>query len=148
MGDLTSQRIFNAFSDRTLPKSEWTHEAHLRVCWIALATKDQTDALKFLRRAVSAYNEATGVENSQTGGYHETLTRYYVGAVASLDAVTFNDVNDAPRCSTTAPLRHLTRTVLFSRTARTEWIEPDIDPLCWSPKLQGSAHNDNGSGRV
>lgn len=132
MPDARSRRTFEAFCDLTLPKPEWTHEAHLVVCRVALSTRTRTATVDFLRDAIRSYNEATGVENSTSSGYHETLTRYFVGAVASLDGATLPEVLRARRCTTSAPLRHWSRELLFSPAARAEWVEPDLASLPWA----------------
>lgn len=132
MIDAVTQHTLNAFRDLTLSKSEWTHEAHLRVCWAVLASRDPSETVEFLREAIRSYNEATGVANTKTSGYHETLTRYYVEAVASLDSANIDGVLHSPRCSTSAPLQHWTRQTLFSATARAAWIEPDRAALPWT----------------
>ena len=131
MIDRTSQSVFDAFVDLTLPKAEWTHEAHLRACWVALQTVPPGSTIDFLRHSIRTYNEATGVANTATTGYHETLTRYFVRAVASLDARSITEVLDSPRCQTSAPLNHWNRTTLFGRRARAEWVPPDRVPLSW-----------------
>lgn len=132
MLDALSQWTFASFCARTLPRSDWTHEAHLRVCWAALSERTPTETVAFLRSAIRAYNQATGVDNTPTNGYHETLTRYFVDAVASLGAASVDDVIGAPRCRVDAPLRHWSRVVLFSRLARAHWVEPDLAELPWS----------------
>lgn len=129
MTDPESQHIFDQFVDRSLPKAEWTHRAHLVVCWVALHHRDAAGAGAFLRDAITAYNEATGVENTTTSGYHETLTQYYVAAVAELAAATVDELFEAPACSATAPGRHWSRALLFSPTARAQWVDPDLTPL-------------------
>ncbi|WP_395156845.1 hypothetical protein [Ilumatobacter sp.] len=134
MIDAQTQQTFDAFCDLTLPKSDWTHGAHLRVCWAALTTtRDPAATVELLRQTIRAYNTATGVENTATSGYHETLTQYFVGAVASLSPTSILEVVGSSRCSTQAPLRHWSRTLLFSPKARATWIEPDETPLPWPP---------------
>ena len=128
---------FDEFCDLTLPKAEWTHEAHLVVCHAALGSRTPLETVDFLRKAIRAYNNVTGVENTTTSGYHETLTRYYVGAVASLGSVPRAEVVAAARCATTAPLDYWTPTVLFAPTARAGWVHPDRAPLPW-PRLDRS----------
>lgn len=132
MIDAETKRIFDGFCDRTLPKPEWTHEAHLRVCWAALTTRTVDEAIDFLRVGIRAYNEATGVENTATSGYHETLTIYFARTIADLRATTIGSVIDFPRATTSAPLDHWSRDVLFSHAARAEWTEPDLAPLPWA----------------
>ena len=139
MPDATSLQTFQSFCERTLPKSEWTHEAHLVVCRVALASRTPVETVEFLRDAIRTYNEATGVENTTTSGYHETLTRYYVAAVASLGPVPLDEVLAAPRCATAAPLGHWNREVLFSPAARADWVDPDLAPLPWPRPGRGRA---------
>ncbi len=134
MIDAECKRIFDEFADRSLAKTEWTHRAHLVVCWVALQSRTEGAALTFLRDAIRRYNEATGVANTPTSGYHETLTRYYVRAVASLAAENIDVVLDAPECRVDAPLRLWSRELLFTFEARAHWVEPDLEPLP-TPKL-------------
>ncbi len=122
-------RILCQFCDHTLPKAQWTHDAHLAACWAVVATTPAPDALEYLRNAIRSYNEATGVANTATSGYHETLTAYFVYAVAGLQAESVNAVLVAPRCRRDAPLQHWSRSRLFSECARSMWVEPDLEPL-------------------
>jgi hypothetical protein len=94
-------------------------------------------ALNLLRDRIRAYNVATGVENTSSEGYHETITRFYLAVIgaflASVDSgrpidelaqeliERFGDRN--------LPLRHYTRARLFSAGARLGWLEPDLEPL-------------------
>ncbi|MEM1334580.1 MAG: hypothetical protein AAGG08_14095, partial [Actinomycetota bacterium] len=82
-----------------------------------------------LRVAIRSYNEATGVENTATSGYHETITRYFVQAVAALRADDLATVLGARSCERGAPLRHWSRPILFGPAARARWVEPDLRPL-------------------
>ena len=101
------------------------------MCHTALVSRTPAETVDFLRGAIRAYNEATGVENTATSGYHETLTRYFVGAVASLQPSSLAAVLRAPRCAAAAPRSHWTHAVLFGAPARAEWVEPDRAPLPW-----------------
>ena len=127
----SSSRLFRQFCDRTLPKVRWTHEAHLTVCWHALA-EHGAGALDWLRVAIPAYNDATQTPNTSASGYHETLTVYYVEAVAHAGATRPEQLWAQPWCSREAPLRHWSRTTLFDPAARAGWVEPDLAPLPWA----------------
>lgn len=123
--------LLRAFHDHTLPKPAWTHEAHVSVCWATLAQQNPADALDHLRTAIRSYNESVGTANTDTDGYHETITRYYVGAVAALRDRPLVEVLAHPTCSRTAALEHWSRDLLFSVAARHAWVEPDLHPLPW-----------------
>mgnify|MGYP001816738770 CR=1 FL=1 len=142
MIDASSRRLHRAFLDRTLAKEEWDHRAHLTVCWVTLDDRTPEAALGELRAAIRAYNEATGVANTATGGYHETITRYFVGAVADLRAPTIEHVLADDRCRRTAPFDHWSRELLLSTDARLNWRAPDVAPLPWGDPFtdRPSAH--------
>src|ERR1700744_4988223 len=66
--------------DRTLPKPRWTHAAHFAAAvWILLRRPDLTPE-RDLPGIIRAYNAATGVANTDTSGYHETVTQASLGA--------------------------------------------------------------------
>ena len=131
MLDLTSHHLFDRFADLSLPATEWDHTAHLTVCRVALDDRPPAAALAFLRDTIRRYNEATGRPDTADAGYHETLTVYYIGAVAALGPVPLDAVLTAGSCARTAPLRHWSRGLLFSRPARAGWVDPDLRPIPW-----------------
>ena len=71
-------RIAEAFLACTLPKAEWTHEAHLKVGLWHCLRYSADESLNLLRERISKYNISTGVQNTESSGYHETITRFYV----------------------------------------------------------------------
>jgi hypothetical protein len=66
--------------DRTLPKSRWTHAAHFAAAIWVLMCRPDLEAPIALPPAIRAYNESTGVANTDTGGYHETITQASIRA--------------------------------------------------------------------
>ncbi|MDD9368766.1 MAG: hypothetical protein PV358_01490 [Acidimicrobiales bacterium] len=140
MNDGDAARLVEEFEHLRLPKPQWTHEAHLVVCRATLQRLGPAGALAHLRRAIRAYNESTGGANTDTDGYHETLTAYYVGAVDAVSALALDELVAHPACARTAPLTHWSRDRLFSVAARRSWVPPDREPLAWwSPALAGPA---------
>lgn len=122
---------------RTLPRPEWTHEAHLAACaWLVLERADVTLEAQ-LPGIIRSYNEAVGGVNDDTQGYHETLTQLYIIGVrrflatceeesllAKVNALLASDM--APR---DWPFRFYSRELLFSVPARRGWVEPDLAPI-------------------
>lgn len=125
------------FLARTLPKPEWTHEAHISTTsWIILERPDispERDLPNLIRR----YNESVGGVNSDTEGYHETITQVFIrtlrlGLAKSEGQGLCERVNAtllAPEGRRDWPLRFYSRERLFSKEARLGWVEPDIVPL-------------------
>lgn len=129
----TPEDMFDAFVNGRLALDEWTHEAHLITAVVALRDRTPHETLDFLRDAIQTHNCGIGIRNTDTEGYHETITRYYVTAVAhALDEEpTIDHVMAAPTCSGAAPLEHWSRDLLFSTEARRGWVAPDIKATPW-----------------
>jgi hypothetical protein len=66
--------------DRTLPKSVWTHAAHFASAVWLIRHQGRIFTARELPGFIRAYNEATGVANSETSGYHETITQASIRA--------------------------------------------------------------------
>jgi hypothetical protein len=129
--------LVRQFLNGTLPKEAWTHHAHLRVgLWHVLALSRE-EALASLRRGICRLNEIHGTLNTPTGGYHETITRFYVLQIEKFlqsrdRSHSFADLATALIAQlpdSKLPLDYYSRELLYSVTARATWIEPDLQPL-------------------
>ena len=136
----TAEEIFSLvrrFDDCTLPREEWTHAAHLTVALWHLLQYDWAEAVSRVREGIRAYNAAHGVRQTPTGGYHETLTIFWMCAVRSFLDTGRNEGRSlvalanslAASADSGLPLRHYSRELLFSAEARANWVEPDLLPL-------------------
>lgn len=131
---MTPEETFDAFVNGRLPKDAWTHEAHLITAWVALRDRSPEQTLAFLRDAIQTHNCGIGIRNTDTSGYHETLTRYYITAVERAMADGAGDLEslfEHPFCARTAPLNYWSREVLFGTDARLGWVEPDVVSAPW-----------------
>ena len=126
------------FAACTIPKSEWTHTAHLLVGAWHVARFGAEEALARLRAGIRKLNDSHGTINSPASGYHETITRAYVSLLAELLAGAAPDAPLAPHAAALlagplsardALLRFYARETLMSARARAEWVEPDLRPL-------------------
>ena len=71
--DAEIEHIGRGLLDCSLPKIEWTHAAHFAAAFWLLR-RSEADAARDMPRLIRAYNVATGVPNSDSSGYHETIT--------------------------------------------------------------------------
>lgn len=137
VSDAAVRRVGAGLLDRTLPKAEWTHEAHLAACTWLLVERPDILPERDLPAIIRGYNIAVGGVNDDSQGYHETLTQLYVRGVRTILAgidgkglcATVNAVLGSPIAPRDWPLRHYSRERLFSVEARRAWIEPDLAPL-------------------
>jgi hypothetical protein len=112
--------------EASLPQPEWTHRGHITAAHFLISTRGRDAALALCRERIPLLNAAHGVENSDTGGYHETLTVFYVSAVA--DAVARGCTLDETlaELDRNAALRWWSEPVLMSVAARRRFVPPDV----------------------
>ena len=132
--DAAVRRVGTGLLDRTLPREEWTHEAHLAACAWILLEHLEIEPERDLPGIIRSYNVAVGGVNDDSQGYHETLTQLYIRGVRSfladrgrerlLDAVNALLVSD--KADRDWPLRFYSKKHLFSVAARRGWVEPDL----------------------
>ena len=135
--ELEIDAFLAAFEGGTLPKERWTHGAHLLTgaCYVHGLGRDA--ALEKMRVCVRRYNESVGGKNTDTSGYHETITvmwirlldgfRREVGAMeraefARLAVERFAGEKDVFK-------RYYDFDVVGSVEARLEWVEPNLMEL-------------------
>lgn len=120
---------------RTLPRAEWTHEAHLAATTYLLLRRPDVDIDKELPGIIRRYNESVGGVNSDSEGYHETITRVFLAGVrlflSEADAKEplhelVNELLLSPMGRRDWPLRFYSRDRLLSVEARRAFIPPDL----------------------
>jgi hypothetical protein len=128
-------RYADQFTNCTLPVSEWTHEMHLIMALNTLVYHKEKP-LEIMRTKIKKYNESIGKQNSDTQGYHETLTIFWLNAVnefcqslttfsydeSTVDELLFNE-NLANR---NLFLKYYTLDNILSTQARKEYVKPDL----------------------
>ena len=117
----------------TLPRPEWTHEAHLGATFYLAVERPEIDLDAELPGIIRRYNESVGGRNTDTEGYHHTITLTYLAAVRTHAAESPGDLCDcvnvlllSDRGRRDWPLRFYSPERLFSREARLGWVEPDL----------------------
>jgi hypothetical protein len=136
--DAEIEHLGERFLACALPKEEWTHEAHLATTtWLLLKRRD-IDVDKDLPKLIRRYHERVGGVNSDTEGYHETITRVFLSGVrlflseADPSEPLHELVNElllSPMGRRDWPLRFYSRDQLLSVEARRAFIPPDLAAL-------------------
>ena len=121
-----------------LPREEWTHEAHLAATTYLLLRRPEIDLDQELPGLIRRYNESVGGVNSDTEGYHETITRVFLHGVrmflSEADGLQplhelVNELLRSPMGKRDWPLRFYSSERLFSVEARRAWVAPDLSAL-------------------
>lgn len=134
--DAEIERVALGVIERTLPKPEWTHAAHFAAAFWVLRRPDM-NAERDMPKLIRAYNLATGVANTDTSGYHETITLASVRAARRFLAErpekplheALNELMASRFGRSDWLLEYWSKPVLFSVMARRAWIDPDLKPL-------------------
>jgi hypothetical protein len=136
--DAEIEHLGERFLARALPKEEWTHEAHLATTTWLLLKRPDIDVNKELPGFIRRYNESVGGVNSDSEGYHETITRVFLAGVRLFLSETglkeplhelVNELLLSPMGRRDWPLRFYSRDRLISVEARRNFIPPDLAAL-------------------
>ncbi|MFA5965545.1 MAG: hypothetical protein WC804_16140 [Sphingomonas sp.] len=123
---------------RTLPRAEWTHEAHLGATLWLIRDRHDIDVDAEIATIISRYNESVGGVNDATQGYHDSITRAFVAGIRAhlasrppaeplVDAA--NALLASPAGQRDWPLRFYSRALLNSAAARLAFVPPDLAPF-------------------
>ena len=136
--DAAIEHLGEGLVARTLTKPEWTHEAHLAATTYLLSRRPDIDLDKELPDIIRRFNESVGGVNSDTEGYHETITRVFLhGVRLFLEEADpreplhelVNELLLSPMGRRDWPLRFYSGERLFSVEARRHFIPPDVAAL-------------------
>lgn len=134
--DRDIESIARGVMDRTLPAAAWTHQAHFAAA-IWMIARHGDEAFAMMPGLIRAYNEATNTPNTDTGGYHETITQASLRATRSVlcahEGVALSrvlkELLGREFGASGWLLAYWRKETLFSVAARRTWIEPDVQPL-------------------
>ncbi|MEP7316389.1 MAG: hypothetical protein ABI667_06810 [Sphingomicrobium sp.] len=136
--DANVARVGEGLLARTLPREEWTHEAHLAATTYLMLKHPEIDLDRELPDLIRRYNESLGGVNDDTQGYHDTITKAFLHGVrlflSETDAAApiheiVNDLLHSPMGKRDWPLRFWSKDKLFSVAARGGFVAPDIANL-------------------
>jgi hypothetical protein len=126
------------FLMKEIPTRLWTHGAHLAVGLWHVDRHGADEALPRLRDGIRSLNEHYGNTNTESAGYHETITRAQVGLLADFlrrsDSTVplierYAQLMASPLADRSVLFRFYSRDYLMSNHARAVWVEPDLAPI-------------------
>ncbi|MCC6727178.1 MAG: hypothetical protein IT258_21925 [Saprospiraceae bacterium] len=134
-----AERLIAGFNACTLPKEEWTHEAHL-IGGLWMLSQFGDKALDEMRTRIKRFNESVGGVNDDQNGYHETLTVFWLWALREMFAdddgkLYWNqDAVDDIIFDETLADRNLwaefySKERMMSVEARRQYVAPDLKPM-------------------
>ncbi len=129
--------LFERFCSTTLEKEKWTHAAHLTGGLCFLKQYDKYEATCRMKSSIIAFNLSVGGENTGSGGYHETLTifwlevlHFYVTEHPEYSLLELcNRFLQSPLADKKLPFYFYDRDVLMSAFYRSRFVTPDKQAL-------------------
>ncbi len=126
-------QFIRQFEACEIPTSEFNHQAHLRLAYVYLVENDTESAVQLMKNALTNFLEHNGID---TAKYHETITKAWILAVKHFMNKTKNS-NSAEELISQNPemldtkimMTHYSAEVLFSDTARNEFVQPNLEPI-------------------
>ena len=126
--------IVVGFIDHTLPKEAWTHQTHVMVAFWFNTHYAFEDAFAKIKASIIAYNEAIGGQNTDTAGYHETITWFWMKYTKNylLENIDFTleevcqKFFESENSLKELPLKYYSAELLASTKARKQQVEGDI----------------------
>lgn len=131
------------FERAAIPREEWTHAAHLTIGVWHVHRFGPEGAIERLRRGIRALNDRHGTANTESSGYHETITIAYVRLIdlflSAGDAGAplerrVEQLLASPLADRAHLLQFWSRERLMSPAARAAWTPPDLSPLALRPR--------------
>ena len=142
---MTSEILFATIRDLTehtdrlldfsLPKSRSTHAGHLAAAYDLLNRYSEDHLIEIMPNIIRKYNDATQTPNTDSDGYHHTITLFYIRAIAHFKRelpAPISNLDGCHRLITSSygqkdfMLRFYSEDCLFSPTARPSWVAPDL----------------------
>jgi hypothetical protein len=131
-------RIGEGLMACSLPREEWTHGAHFAAALWLMRYRPELEPASVMPGLIRAFNESVGGVNSDTAGYHETITQASLRAARGVfdsfpaDVPVWRIVNALMKTNLANPnwlLEYWSRDRLMSVEARRAWLEPDLKAL-------------------
>lgn len=130
--------LIEKFTNKTLPKSEWNHEAHIMVAIWHNLNYEFEKALALVKSKIISYNEAVGTLNTNTAGYHESLTIFWMIYTKNYliennhlsPEEVYHQFLNSESSNKNIGLEYYSTDKLFSVHARKKWINGDVQKIC------------------
>jgi hypothetical protein len=133
---MNDRRFLAAFEAAAIPRDRWTHRDHVRMAFLYLRDHSFDDALCRIRSGIRALNHANQVPETDTTGYHETVTVAWAKLIRSAIQVHGPSSTFSAFISANPHLRHksllrlyYTRERILASNAKSTFVAPDLAPL-------------------
>jgi hypothetical protein len=128
MNQATWDELARRFEAGEIAKEEWTHVAHIAVGAWMLAHCERAEAGARMRAGIQRLNVRLGGENTADAGFHETLTEFWLLAIA-IRLERGMPLEEILRLPAGLWREHYSVDLPKCRASRREWTPPDLKPI-------------------
>ena len=126
------KKIISAFEDASIKRDAWGHPEHLIIAFHYLDKHEPEDAFRRMKSGILNLLDSFDLDLEKEMPYHETLTRFWMDTVSEFrkEKSTFCLANINELIKTRDkhyPEKFYSKSTLFSKKARREYVEPDKD---------------------
>ena len=135
------EEIIAGFEAGTFPKEQWSHELHFLMALWYLHRFPAETAEDLIKNGIRNYNKKQGGMNTESAGYHETVTEFYI-RVLTFFLNNFAEEKEFEQLWKIARkeeftgkdyiFRFYSKEYLFDKKARKNWCKPDLRPFNFS----------------
>ncbi len=137
MNNQELKALIAGFEQGTWPVSQWTHHCHIYMALWYLSSLSADDASIRIKEGIKKYNVSQEVDNTSTGGYHETITEFYIRILTiymervAFDATdqAWSSIQDQAFMDKNFPLQFYSEACMMTPLARSYWCEPDLKSI-------------------
>jgi hypothetical protein len=144
--------ILKRFEDATIGRDEWKHAEHMVVALFYLREYDLATAVAKMRTGIlDLLEKGFGLDLSKEMPYHQTITVFWMRLVShhlsrSNGRSLLETANElAAYYDKDHPLKFYSKVLLFSDTARQQWVEPDLRAI--ESGTEGRSYRGHGEDR-
>ncbi|MDH5366125.1 MAG: hypothetical protein OEW67_04010 [Cyclobacteriaceae bacterium] len=132
------KKMILGFENGSLAKEKWTHIAHFEMALWYTYHEPIHKARKLIKEGIKNYNLSVGGENTDSSGYHETITELYILIIINYQLsfkneydfeILIKELYNQPFIEKTFLFQFYTKDRLMSVEARKKWVDPDVIPI-------------------
>ena len=142
--DASLAKFVAEWESGSLPKTRWTHGAHVAATAYYAFDHSAEDVFELMRKGILHFAGCVGIQNTESSGYHESLTRFWANRLAEfVQSGHFSSRLEGARAAVEAfgedrdhYRLYYSFDVAHDRRARREWVAPDRNPAVASRDMK------------
>ena len=130
---LSDAEFVTRFENHDLNPGCFNHKNHLRLAWLYLADYDVATATEKVCSGIKSFAESVGAHTKFHLTITDALVRMMFNRINQMEPAEFEDFlnenGDLLEDAVSVLQQHFSKDLLFSETARTTLVQPDIRPI-------------------